>query len=87
MASLSLSAIRQILTASSKSLTPEKEEELIKRIEESAKKFDPSGKGELSDKEMFNVLKIQNKVECKQDQVGGCRMLLSFASLLQSSQD
>ena len=61
--------------------------DLIKRIEESAKEFDPSGKGELSDKEMFNVLKIQNKVECKQDQVGGCRMLLSFASLLQSSQD
>jgi Asp-tRNA(Asn)/Glu-tRNA(Gln) amidotransferase C subunit len=74
MSSLSLSAVRQILTASRKSLKPEEEEELIKRIEESANKFDPSGKGELSDKEMFNVLKIQNKVECKQEQVG-CMLL------------
>ena len=34
-------------------------------------RFDPSGKGELSDKEMFNVLKIQNKVNCKQEEVRG----------------
>ena len=32
-------------------------------------RFDPSGKGEVSDKEMFNILKIQNKIECKQEQV------------------
>ena len=76
MASLPLTAVRQILTASRQPLKPEEEEELIKRIEESAKKFDPSRKGELSDKEMFNVLKIQNKVECKQEQVGACIKLL-----------
>ena len=34
-------------------------------------RFDPSGKGELSDKEMFNVLRIQNTVNCKQEQVRG----------------
>ena len=76
MASLPLTAVRQILTASRQPLKPEEEEELIKRIEESAKKFEPSRKGELSDKEMFNVLKIQNKVECKQEQVGACIKLL-----------
>ena len=38
MASLSLSAVRQILTLSRMSRKPEEEEELIKRIEESARK-------------------------------------------------
>merc|ERR1712050_468846 len=71
MASLSLSAVRQILTLARRSMEPEEEEEVIKKIEETAKKFDPSGKGELSDKAMFNVLKIQNKIDCKQEQVFG----------------
>ena len=38
MASLSLSAVKQILTASRRVMKQEEEEELIKRIEESAKK-------------------------------------------------
>ena len=32
-------------------------------------RFDPSGRGELTDKEMFNVLKIMNKIDISQDQV------------------
>ena len=31
-------------------------------------RFDPSGRGELTDKEMYNVLKIMNKIDISQDQ-------------------
>ena len=32
-------------------------------------RYDHSGQDELSDREWFNVLKIQNGVECNRDQV------------------
>ena len=33
-------------------------------------RYDHSGQGELSDREWFNVIKLQNGVECSRDQVG-----------------
>ena len=33
-------------------------------------RFDPSGRGELTDKEMYNVLKIMNKIDISQEQAG-----------------
>ena len=73
-------------------LQPPEEEELIKKIEETARKwvakteislmflfmlgqrqkiprFDGSGRGELSDREVFNVLKMQHKVNISQEKV------------------
>lgn len=64
---LSLSAVRQILTG--QGLKPPEEDELIKKIEETARKFDGSGRGELSDREVFNVLKMQHKVNISQEKV------------------
>ena len=32
-------------------------------------RFDHSGKGELTDKELFNVLKMQNQVDCSKEEV------------------
>ena len=86
MATLGLSAVKQVLIYAKKTYTPEEEAKLINNIEESAKKqdisllcykikysylfrFDPSGRGELTDKEIFNVLKIMNKIDITQDQV------------------
>ena len=76
-------AVRQIITAKAKGLQPGEEEELIKKIEETARRsvvyiekhtltclhsFDSSGQGEMSDREVFNVLKML-KVDCRQEQV------------------
>jgi len=73
---LSLSAVRQILTG--QGLKPPEEEELIKKIEETARKFDGSGRGELSDREAFNVLKMQHKVNISQDKVNLQNKVLSI---------
>ena len=67
MATLGLSAVKQVLIYAKKTYTIQEEEEIIKKIEESAKKFD--SRGELTEKEMYNVLKIMNKVDISQDQV------------------
>ena len=32
-------------------------------------RFDHSGKGELTEKELYNVLKMQNQVDCTRDEV------------------
>ena len=38
-------------------------------INSNTSRFDPSGRGELTDKEMYNVLKIMNKIDINQEQV------------------
>ena len=69
--SLSLSAVRQILSAKATGFKPGEEDQMIKKIEETARRFDTSGKGEMSDREVFNVLKML-KVDCKQEEVRHC---------------
>jgi hypothetical protein len=60
-------AIRQILARLSKS---EKEEELlVEKIASGCKKFDHKGKASLTPDEYFNVLKLQNGIDCSKDEV------------------
>ena len=66
MATLGLPAVKQVLIYAKKTYTIQEEEEQVRKIEESARKFD--SRGELTEKEMYNVLRI-NKVEITQDQV------------------
>ena len=76
-------AVRQIICAKAKGLQQGEEEELIKKIGETARRsvvfiekhtltclhsFDSSGQGEMSDREVFNVLKML-KVDCRQEEV------------------
>ena len=55
MATLGLPAVKQVLIYAKKTYTIQEEEEQVRKIEESAKKFD--SRGELTEKEMYNVLR------------------------------
>ena len=83
MVKLSLPAVKQVLYLTGV-VTPREEAELTDRIEKSAKRllkkfktlkciyfvrYDHSGKGELTIKEWFNVVKIQNKVDISLEKV------------------
>ena len=67
MAPLGLCAAKQILIYGKKTFTTE-EEIQYKNFKDSPNKFDSSGREELTDKELFNVLK-SNKINISQDQV------------------
>ena len=61
-------AVRQIIIKLSKS---DKEEQvLIDKIASSCRKFDHKGKGSLTPDEYYNVLKLQNGIDCSKDEVG-----------------
>jgi len=66
---LAIPAVRQILAKMAKGEA--EETELVEKIENSCIKFDHDGKGVLSPDEFFNVLKLQNGVECTKDEVRG----------------
>ncbi len=60
-------AVRQIISRLSRS---EKEETaLVDKLEGSCRKFDHKGKGSLTPDEYFNVLKLQNGIDCTKDEV------------------
>lgn len=59
--------VRQIVARLSKS---EKEEKiLVDKIESSCRKFDHKGKGSLTPDEYFNVVKLQNGIDCTKDEI------------------
>ena len=60
-------AIRQILSRLNKS--DKEEESLVNKIAGSCHKFDHQGKGKLTADEYFNVLKLQNGIDCSKEQV------------------
>ena len=62
MVKLSLPAIKQVLYLTGVN-TPKEEAEMTDKIQKSASRYDHSGRGELTIKEWFNVIKIQNKVD------------------------
>ena len=64
---LSIPAVRQILSKLAKG--DKEEEELIEKLEDSCLRYDHDKKGMLTPDEYFNVLKIQNGVDCSKDEV------------------
>jgi len=60
-------AVRQIIARLSKSET--EEQALIEKIASSCRKFDHKGKGSLTPDEFFNVVKLQNGVDCSKDEI------------------
>ena len=64
---LSIPAVRQILAKLAKG--DKEEEELIEKLEDSCLRYDHDKKGMLTPYEYFNVLKIQNGVDCSKDEV------------------
>ena len=83
MVSLSLPAVKQLLLG--KGYSKQEEADLLTNIYNRAikwvardetrhnlhffERFDHSGKGELTEKELYNVLKMQNQVDCTRDEV------------------
>jgi len=64
---LSIPAVRQILAKLAKG--EKEEEELVEKLEDSCLRYDHDKKGMLTPDEYFNVLKIQNGVDCSKDEV------------------
>merc|ERR1711892_13651 len=64
---LAIPAVRQIISKLAKG--EKEEEDLVEKIENSCLKFDHDKKGMLSPDEFFNVLKLQNGVECAKEEV------------------
>ena len=60
-------AIRQILSRLNKS--DKEEESLVNKIAGTCHKFAHQGKGKLTADEYFNVLKLQNGIDCSKEQV------------------
>ena len=60
-------AIRQIVARLNKS--DKEEHALVEKIESSCKKFDHKGTGSLSPDDIFNVIKLQNGIDCSKDEV------------------
>ena len=56
-------------------LTEREEGDLVERIERSAVRFDHSSRGELSVREWYNVIKIQNKVDISLERVSSVKLL------------
>jgi len=60
-------AVRQIIAKLNKS---DKEEQLlIEKIASSCQKFDHKGQGRLTADDLFNVVKLQNGIDCSKDEV------------------
>ena len=53
------------------------DKELVRNIERSAARFDHSGRAELSDREWFNVIKLQNGVECTRQDIINLYLLVT----------
>merc|ERR1712241_1079243 len=64
---LSIPAVRQILAKLAKG--EREEDELVEKLEDSCLRYDHDKKGMLTPDEYFNVVKIQNGVECSKDEV------------------
>eukprot|EP00090_Calanus_glacialis_P006313 TRINITY_DN14932_c0_g1_i1.p1 TRINITY_DN14932_c0_g1~~TRINITY_DN14932_c0_g1_i1.p1 ORF type:complete len:153 (-),score=67.88 TRINITY_DN14932_c0_g1_i1:137-595(-) len=64
---LAIPAVRQVISKLAKG--EKEEEELVEKIENSCLKFDHDKKGILTPDEFFNVLKLQNGVECTKEEV------------------
>jgi len=64
---LSIPAVRQILARLAKG--EKEEDELVEKLEDSCLRYDHDKKGMLTPDEYFNVLKIQNGVECSKEEV------------------
>merc|ERR1711894_623941 len=64
---LSIPAVRQILARLAKG--EKEEDELVEKLEDSCLRYDHDKKGILTPDEYFNVLKIQNGVECSKEEV------------------
>jgi len=69
MSNLAIPAVRQIVAKLAKGEA--EETELVEKIENSCLKFDHDKKGVLSPDEYFNVLKLQNGIDCTKDEVKG----------------
>ena len=67
MSALAIPAVRQILARLAKG--DKEEEEFVEKIENSCLKFDHDKKGMLTPDEYFNVMKLQNGVECTKEEV------------------
>lgn len=66
---LGKSALNQILLNQKKPLKDSERNQLVKKIESSCIRFDKTGKGKLSADEFYNVIKIQNKIDCSKDDI------------------
>ena len=64
---LAIPAVRQVLAKLAKG--EKEEDDLVEKIENSCLKFDHDKKGILTPDEYFNVLKLQNGVECSKEEV------------------
>ena len=64
---LAIPAVRQILSKMNKN--DKEEEDLVEKIENSCIKFDHDKVGRLAPDEFFNVLKLQNSVDCSKEEV------------------
>ena len=64
---LAIPAVRQVLAKLAKG--EKEEDDLVEKIENSCLKFDHDKKGILNPDEYFNVLKLQNGVECSKEEV------------------
>ena len=60
-------AVRQIISRLNKS--DKEEQTLVGKIESSCHKFDHRGKGRLTADEYFNVIKLQNGIDCSKDEI------------------
>ena len=70
-------AVRQIIAKLNKS---DKEEQLlIEKIASSCQKFDHKGQGRLTADDLFNVVKLQNGIDCSKDEVDNCGWYKSTA--------
>merc|ERR1711981_1172280 len=67
MAALAIPAVRQILARLAKG--DKEEEEFVEKIENSCLKVDHDKKGMLTPDEYFNVMKLQNGVDCTKEEV------------------
>merc|ERR1712223_1513251 len=65
MAALAIPAVRQILARLAKG--DKEEEEFVEKSENSCLKFDHDKKGMLTPDEYFNVMKLQNGVDCTKE--------------------
>ena len=72
-------AVRQIIAKLNKS---DKEEQLlIEKIASSCQKFDHKGQGRLTADDLFNVVKLQNGIDCSKDEVDICGWYKSTAKI------
>ena len=75
MSALAIPAVRQILARLAKG--DKEEEEFVEKIENSCLKFDHDKKGMLTPDEYFNVMKLQNGVDCTKEEVSSTNHIKS----------